>query len=348
MKNKYPLIVTISSLNDLDKIKSTTKYINFDLTNIDHEVISYFLEYGENYLYSETIDSNSGYIYVGYQDFKNAENIISMIYANMPNDLNKLEMARYIYIALAKCLHFDINLDQNKNETCPFEILSTINNIWGSISLGRVTDISASKIYYYLCKRLGIDISLLTNYQDKEASNKLKIDNHILFVDLYQDIPFIQANMSTKNFNPYNTDINLDKKIKYIKNNYIEYYLDKSLKNIDYNSPLCIEKILNVSSKLINIDTISPVELSIIYRYIFKKYCPNYDISINNLYLANNTKKHFIMISYELTHYSYNYKKKTFIKVSDNDIINNIKTGKIGLYLNELIPNIPKITNVRI
>ena len=37
---------------------------------------------------------------------------------------------------------------------------------------------------------------------------------------------------------------------------------------------------------------------------------------------------------------SYNYKKKSFVKVNDLDILNNLKLGKISIYKDELIPNI--------
>ena len=54
----------------------------------------------------------------------------------------------------------------------------------------------------------------------------------------------------------------------------------------------------------------------------------------------NKNKFHFIMISYNDYHYSYNYKKKSFVKVNDLDILNNLKLGKISIYKDELIPNI--------
>ena len=38
--------------------------------------------------------------------------------------------------------------------------------------------------------------------------------------------------------------------------------------------------------------------------------------------------------------------RKTFVKVNDIDILDNIKTGKIGLYLDEFIPNIKINLNV--
>ena len=251
MKNKQSLIVTISRLEDLDKIKPHTKYINLDLDSIDHNVIEYFLECGDNFLYADMIENVKGYVYVSYNDFKNAENIINMIYANMPNDLNELEIARYLYIALAKCIYFDINLDQDKNEICSYELLSTINNLWGSLSLGRVNDISCAKIYYYLCKRIGIEAYPVINYEEKEATNKLEIKNLILFTDLFKDIPYIQAKMHTKYFTPYNDDETIDKKIKYIKYKYNNYYLDKALKNIDYKKENYLENILYKTQKII-------------------------------------------------------------------------------------------------
>ena len=306
MKNTRSLIVAVSSIKDIDKIKENTKYINLDITNCNHFIIDYFLKNGQNYLYSEMINNEKGYIYVTYEDFFKAENIINMIYANMPNDLNKLEISRYLYTSIAKYVFFDINIIPEKNETYSFSLTSSINNLWGSLALGRVTDISASKIFYYLCRRLDINISLEINENTKEAYNQLTIDNLVLNADLFQDIPYIQTKMSTKYFTPYNNDLELDKKIKYIKNKYTDTLIDKALKNIDYTKENCIGDILYKTQSIIDIDNIKPVELSIIYENIFNKYCPNYNIKINNLFLNNNDKLHFIMISYNNEHYSYN------------------------------------------
>lgn len=346
MKNTKSLVVAVSTMKDIQNLKKDTKYINIDITNCTHDVIEYFMNKGQKYLYSEIINNVPGYIYVNYEDFYKAENIITKIYLNMPNDLNKLETARYLYTSLAKYVFFDINIDPSKNETYSFSLTNSINNLWGSLSIGRVTDISIAKIYYYVCKRLDLDISLEINEDTKEAYNKLIIDNLIMNVDLFIDIPYIQVSMKTKNFTPYNDDLELDKKIKYIKTKYTNTLIDKSLKNIDYTKENCIRDILNKTQNILDIDNIKPVELSIIYEYLFNKYCPNYNVKINNLYLNNQEKNHFIMISYNNDHYSYNYKEKTFIKVNDYDLIDNLKTGKIGLYLDEFIPNIKINLNV--
>lgn len=346
MKNKSSLIVSISSMDDLNKITKETKYINLDITNPNYDVIAYFIKHGMSYMYSDLIDEVPGYNYVSYDDFIKAENIIDAIYANIPNDLNTLEIAKYLYVSIVKYVSLDINMDQDKNELYNLPLYSTVNNLWGSLSLGCVSDVSVSKIYYYLCRRLEIDISIIISENEKRAFTKLVINNQVLLTDLYEDIPFIECNMKTRFFATYNDDILLDKKIKYIKNKYNDYSVDKVLKDIDYTKEDCIYSILNKTERIINVDMIKPVELGIIYKYIFDKYCPNYNVKINNLFLNDDNKLHFIMISYNDDHYSYNYKKKIFVKISDEDLLNSISIGKIGLYNDEYIPNISNKVNL--
>ena len=338
MKNNSSVIVPVYSSKDINKINKKTKYINIDIFNPNYDVISYFVNTGDNYLYSDIFDNIKGYNYVKYEEFVKAENIIDMIYANMPSELNKIDIAKYLYVSLAKILSYDINANTEKNELFNLSLITNMNNIWGSIAIGRVNNLTCAKIYSYLCKRLDIDANIIKD--DEIYKVKLKIDKIIIITDLYHDIPFINANMHTKYFGSYNNDIEQDKRIKYIKNKYNDDVLDKLLKNIDYMDEECIYQILSKTEKIICVDDLKPTELSVIYKDIFDKYCPNYDIKINNLYLNETNKKHFIMISYNNDHYSYNYKQKRFIKVKEIDIIENINTNKIGLYLNEYIPNI--------
>ncbi len=340
MKNKTSQILPVHSVEDLSKITDKVKYINLDITNPNPAVIAYFMENGEGLMYSDIVESTPGYTYVSYDEFFKAESIIDMILRKMPTGLKKLEKARYLYITIAKCVSADINANLNKNEIYNLTLMSTINNLWGSLSTGIVTDISASKIYYYLCRRLNIDVNIFIDEEKKQALTKLTIDKQSLVTDLYEDIPFILCNMKTRYFATYNDDEILDKKIKYLKNKYLDYYLDKILKDIDYTSSDCVYTILEATTNLIDVNKIKPVELSTIYKYLFNKYCPNYNVKINNLYLNDEHKNHFIMISYNNNHYSYNYKQKIFVNVKDEEIINNLKQGIIGLYKDEYIPNI--------
>ena len=80
MKNTHNLVVSVSTMKDIDLLSSYTKYINIDITNCDHDIIEYFIKNGENYLYSEIINGTPGYIYVDYNTFYKAETIINNIY----------------------------------------------------------------------------------------------------------------------------------------------------------------------------------------------------------------------------------------------------------------------------
>ena len=339
MNNSSGLVVSVFNISDLEKITKKTKYINIDITNPNDTIIAYFINNGTDYLYTDIHDNNPGYIYVSYDSFYMAENIINNIYKHIPKDLTKVELAKYLYISLAKYTYFDINTDTAKNELYNLSLITNTNNIWGSLSSGRVNHQVASKLYYYLCRRLDIDASI--NLEDNTVN--LTIDNQSIVADIFSDIPYIGANMKTRYFNPYNNDADIDKSIGYLKNHYSDYYLDKALKNIDYTDYECVWKILKATEKIIPIDNIHPAELNIIYKYIFDNYCPNYDIKINNLYLNDHHKLHFILFSYNNIHYSYNYKQKTFVIVNDNDLLADLDIGKIGIYQNEFIPSISSL-----
>lgn len=340
MKNNSSYVICINNKSDIDKIKEDTKYICLDISNPDIDIIDYFMKYGKYYMYTDMIDNVCGYNYICYEEFMKAEKIINMIFINMPNNLGEIEMAKYLYISICKCVSYDINICEDKNEIYNLTLINTINNLWGSLYSGKVNDISASKIYYYLCRRLGISVSIFIDEVKKQALTKLVINNQVLVTDLYEDIPYVSCGMKTKYFATYNDEIEIDKKIKYIKNKYTNYYLDIVLKDIDYTKDDCVYDVLISTQDIIKANMIKPVELGIIYKNIFNKYCPNYNIKINNLFLNTDEKKHFILISYNNLHYSYNYKQKSFVKVLDNDILDSISLGKIGLYMNEYIPNI--------
>ena len=340
MKNKASLIVSISNMSDLDKITKDTKYINLDITNPSDEVMAYFIKNGSGYMYGDLILTTIGYNYVSYDDFVKAENIVDMIFSNMPRGLDKLAIAKYIYVTICKYVSLDIDTDQSKNEVYNSSLISTINNLWGSLALGIVGSSSMAKIYYYLCRKVGIDVGIIMNENSKNEVTKLLIDNQVLLTDLYSDIPYIKCKMKTRFFDIYNNDIVLDKRIGYLKGNYTDDKLDRELRDIAIDAYDYVSLVLEKTLKIIDMNEIKPMELSVIYRYIFDRYCPNYNIKINNLFLNRQHKLHFIMISYDDIHYSYNYRENMFINVSDEDIIDNIAIGKIGLYQGESIPNI--------
>lgn len=331
------IIISVKSMDDISKIGSDTKYINLCIDNVNMEVIDYFLLHGQKFSYSDTIGDRNGFIYASYDMFKCGENIIDNIVDSMPNNLNDIEKARYIYISLGKILSVDINTMDNKNDVISFGNISTINNIWGSLYKGKITDISISKLFMYLCSRIGIKSELINSGINGHIANKVYLDNSYLVVDLYNDIYNIQGGFVTHYFDKYNNDKNLDKKILYIKDEYTDYYIDSVFDGDHSIEGDTVYEILSRTEKILDINNIGAVELSKIYKDIFDKCCPNYDIKINNFYVYDgfSNRQHFIMISYNGKCYSFNYSRECFTSLDYDMVIDNLNNRKIGLYDDE-------------
>lgn len=337
--NNTDVIVSVNTIDDIKNVTGNTKYVNISIDSYDENVINYFLENGSHYSYSDSISGNNGFIYATYDMFKKGEKIINNIIDNMPFNLNDIEKVRYLYVSLGKILSQDINTMDNKNEKISFSDISTINNIWGSILSGKTTSACVSKIFMYLCSRIGIKSELISSNINGNVGNKVYVNDTFLILDLYSDLYNVQGNFSTKYFDKYNDNVKLDEKIFYVNNNYTNNLIDEELKEIDYTDEMLLEKILRVLERYLDINSIGVVELSKLCKDIFDKYCPNYDIRISNLFLIENMggREHFIVINYNDSFYSYNYNKKCFVSVDYNTIYNNIKNNKIGVYDNEKI-----------
>ena len=334
--DKGSIIVNINSAKDIEKINNDTKYINISIDNVDIDVIDYFLVNGKDYLYSDSINNINGFIYVDYDMFMSSEKVIDNIIDRMPSNLNIMEKIRYVYIYLGKILSSDINTLEDKNEVISFSNISTINNIWGSINKGKTNDITISKIFMYILNRIGIKSELI-NSSVNSIGNKIYLeDNKFIVVNLFNDLAYIQGGFCFRYFDKYNSDKKIDKKLGYINDEYTDYYLDKTLSDIDLLDSSVVEIVLSITEKIINIESIGTLELSKIYRDIFDKYLPNYDVRINNFYVIDNSnKKHFIVINYGEEYYSYNYNKKCFMKVKYEDIYKNLENHLIGIYSDE-------------
>ena len=111
MKDKNDLILSISTIEDLDKLKENKniKYINIDITNPNKKIIDYLLTNGQNLYYTYKITNKSGFIYVDYETFKKGQQIINDLIDNVPSSFNLLEKSKYLYIKLASIIGYDIN-----------------------------------------------------------------------------------------------------------------------------------------------------------------------------------------------------------------------------------------------
>ena len=341
MKDSKEIMIDITNMQDIQKLNQnqSIKYINLDIENPNLEVIYYLLENGSNYSYAEKTNDKKGYIYVSYDIFKKSELLLLEMINNIPIELNELEIARYLYITIGKNIGYDINALPDKNDTLTLKNISMINNIWGSIYFGKGTNLSMTKLFFYLCNFMNIKSKLMITSKLGYTKNLLTINKRDIIVDITQDIPYIQATFKTKNFLGFNDNIELDKKIGYIQDTYNEYKIEKSLKQLDYSKENIVKTILDKTSIILNIQNIKPIELGIIYENIFSKYCPNQKTKIYNLYMNHYPNKdHFILISDNDTYYSFNYYKDEFVEIKEKEIIKNIEDEVIGIYLNEQIP----------
>ena len=334
--NKGSILVCINSINDVDKITPDTKYINIAIDNINTDVIDYFLLHGDKYSYSDIMNGKMGFIYADYECFRLGEMKISNIINNMPNNLNTLEKIRYIYISLGNLLSSDINLMEDKNECVSFANISLVNNIWGSLANGKTFDKTISKIFMYVCARIGIKSELIVSNIGGSIGNKIYLNDSFLIVNLFKDISNIRGKFITRYFDKYNDDINMDKKIHYINDNYTDYYLNDILKKIDCTKDNFLYEVVSVMAKLINIGNIDTFSLSEIYINIFKEYFPNVEIGVNNFYICSGSEKEtFVIIRYKDEMYSFNYQRNKFIQIDPIELENNINSNRIGIYLDE-------------
>ena len=341
MKDRQHLVLTIKTEGDLLKLENNKdiKYINIDITTPNKKIIDYLIKNGQNLLYTETINEYNGYIYVNYDLFKKGEKIIEEIIKNTPPELTKIELSKWLYIKIGSFISYDINTIPEKNEVLNLYAVSIINNIWGALANGKGTNQTFTQIYYYLCKLNDIDCNIITINKHGYKKNIIKVDNTEIITDITNDLPYIQSGYQTRFFGTYNDDIELDKKINYKKIDYSEKRIEKIVKEIDYTNEKFFPQLLLKTQNIINVQDIGPIELGIIYNEIFNKYCPNLDISINNLYINNgNDKEHFLLMTQNNSHYSYNYNKNSFVEISEEQIEKNIETGKIGIYAKENIP----------
>ena len=332
--NGNDVIVSVSSIKDIEKISSNTKYINITIDGASDDVISYFILNGQSYSYSDSVNGRNGFLYADYDMFKKGEDIISSIIDNMPSGLSKLEMVRYLYVSLGRILSTDINTLDDKNEYVSFNKFGIINNIWGALSKGYATDISTSKLFIYVCSRVGIKSELISSSIKGNIANKVYLDNSFVVVDLFNDIYNIQGRLSTKYFDKYNSDKDMDKKILYISDDYINSYLDNYLNTINDMDDDTLYSVLMYTMSIFDINRIGSVELTKIYRDIFDKYFGNYDIKINNFFINrdNLVREHFFVISYNGKYYSFSYDRNSFINISCDYLDGCLKDNRIGLY----------------
>ena len=329
MKNKKSLILKVSNEFDLDKLDGVS-YINLDIDNPCVEAVSFLKDTGENYKYSYSLDGFDGYVYVDYDVFKEGEDIISNLLDGIKKDYSVIEKARYLYVRLGKIMGYDINRDSSKNEDVVG--IDITDNIWGALVNGLGNSEIISKIYLYLCARVGIKGNVCKD--GDYFVNKLNLDDKVMEVNLFKDISFIQGGFKTRYFGNYNDNLEVDREVLFT-NWYSDEFIMDIVNKTGCDSDNFIMDILLRSQNVIGVDKISSYELGIIYKDIFNRYLRGYDIEVNNLYVNGEDKEHFILISYLNKCYGYNYRVNSFVEIDRKELTKNISSNKIGVYLDE-------------
>lgn len=352
MNSKHPLVVVINSFQDIEQITNKTLYININCDRYDRKTIDYFNELGENYYYSDCISKNCGYNYTDYQTFKQGNKIIENIIRNIPQNLTPLEITRYIYIQIAKHINYDINALNNKNIDTSLNNYLQTSNIWCSLKTGKGTVISYVKIFYYLCRIMGIDNEIVCLNTNDHIGNKIMIeydDQKINFLtDITQDTPYIQANFKTKYFGNFNDEKVLDHKVGYIKEEYNDEYLNRAIGSFETHKNSFLD-FLKITQNYLPLSKMGQVEIGIVYDMLLKEYKPMDKIYINNMYINkdNHQKIHFILFSDSRSHFSYNYKRSCFVEVTPIELQASLKNNEIGVYLGETIPLLPQESSIQ-
>ena len=203
---------------------------------------------------------NSTDVIVSINSMKDIENITDNTkYINL--SINNVDVNVIDYFLLHGQNYMYTDTIDNKNDVISFGSISTINNIWGALSTGKITNISLSKIFMYICSRIGISGEIINNSIKGNIANKINIKDDFIVVDLFNDISYIQGNFSTHYFDKYNNNKDIDIKIGYINSDYSDYYIEKALKNIDYTDSDIVYKILSLTENIINAYMIGTYEL---------------------------------------------------------------------------------------
>ena len=331
MRQLSEVICKVKNKNDLSRFGDDTSYVELSLSEPDYEVIGSLLAKDNSNYYTD----DGGYVYVDYNTFKEGQEFINDLILKIDSDFSLLEKARYLYIQLGKIMGIDINACEEKNEDYRYLDYNILDNIWGSICYRKANNCSLAKLYMYLCSLVGVRCELVGS--SRGYINRVYWENNSFCVDLYNDIMYIQGGFETKYFGSYNNDLNLDKKISYIRDNYSNSYLRTLFREFGGLNKDIFRWLLIRSQGIFNIGNICSYELFRIYKYVFDTYLVNSEIKISNLYInsISNEKEHFVLFNYKDRYFSYNYTVHSFVEISIDDIRKNINAKKIGIYQGE-------------
>lgn len=303
--------------------KYNNEYYGYDKSMVLYIINNFYKDYSEGYLLSSKIKDRIKYIndqtdieFVVYSNFtsteKNSEyynvnidkKLKEEILSNMPKNLNKLEIAIFIYIKLCKLFNFDLEYYINKTKVPSYIKGNNMNEIKDINLLNlNVVCYQFNTIFAKLLSEYDIDFEIKHSTGNQgiyHAWTKVKIDNILISFDfahkIFGQLDLLEAKLNNplKGIKLYNKNSNVVNEFNGSLNK-IYSYINKDIKNIN-NS---YDDIINSLDKNFNIDEIikylvnlvenknlKEIEsigfLVILINKLSKKY------NIEHVYLINN------------------------------------------------------------
>ena len=288
--------------------------------------------------------------------------LVEKIKEDIPKDLNEIELAKYIYIELAKIKSFDIKYFYGNNETkqkiCKLAEQEK-NNTDKIASKREIVCITISHLYQDILSEFGIK-SIIEQSEEEESRYKHRYNLIILkngekiTADIQRDLSNIQTKSKTAFFG-IEPDIMLkdtliiddeqmlgiDKKIGYVEseNNYRDTYIKKiqeDVKNMGVSE--AVEYVLN-NENIYNVQQdMGYLELKAYYRRIFDLVLTKYNGK--NAYLINTYRKRedgekeYTMCAYTVENdnvkvYLYSQKYNRFVNVEFEEFLKLEQEGLV-------------------
>lgn len=209
---------------------------------------------------------------------------IDQLKNTLPNGLDDISKAKYIYIKLGEVISFDplYSFGKSKDRYRIYNNISyeydDLNDLFES---GLLICRSIAYIYKYVLNKFGIDSYVhYDNPEDNHVFNVITINGNIrIFADIQRDLEFIQTRSKTRYFdinNAYSYDqLEIDKKIGYVtnENDYFDFKL-LELKNSLKESLSLNIKITEIFNFLANSSNITKLKFSEnikYYKYVLRE-----------------------------------------------------------------------------
>lgn len=287
----------------------------------------------------------------------NKKLLIETLKQNMPQGLSEIEIARYVYIELAKMKSFDIRYyyGNSKTRSKIYKLAQkTEHNTEPVADKRTIICVSLSYLYRDVLRELGIncDTLLYEDDPDRHICPIVKLsDGRFLEADVQLDLHKIQTRSKTKHFKIASFSKNaseqiseeelknIDKKIGYIQSDYKDEDLDQVRKEIEgMDAITMLENVLSNPQIYQNPDLVGYVEVQKYYYSVLKnlisKFWKNKTYLLDCYKENEDGSKQYVLCAFaeekeKVGIHMYSSKEGRFVPVTIEEMINFQNEGLI-------------------